>query len=343
VMNVTGTSTLLDPMTMDEFNRVDVVGTGGSGQGVRFVRLDVERTILPQDIDLDFDIQAFDEDGDPTTTSTLTVSVDAEENNALLAASALSSDDSAETSSLFATNDNLEQQKQANTTNTMVLASALAAAGLATEPLAASPKDHKADSHEDRGGKSHETSSLTADESSGAQPNSGNLLDDSAAKGSAEATNEAGQPHDPAAVEDKGVANENGPAPAVSELSQGTDAPTQSEPQTSQPMMADAVAMPSVEQLEAASKNGKSVEGDDGKQVGKVIADALNGGENGKDLDALINAVTGQMNAEDSLASHGGNAVSNGDMGAFAGLAAAHSDDIMTQMTMHQDAAPAAA
>ena len=109
--------------------------------------------------------------------------------------------------------------------------------------------------------------------------------------------------------------------------------------------MADAVAMISAEQLEAASKDGgKSVEGKDAKpDVGKVLADALNGGENGKDLDALINAVSGQDNAHDGLASHGGNAVSNGDMSVFAGLAAAHTDDIMTQLTMHQDAAPAQA
>ena len=147
--------------------------------------------------------------------------------------------------------------------------------------------------------------------------------------------------HDTAAAEDKGVSNEDAPAPAVSELSQGTDAPTQSEAQTSQPMMADAVAMPSAEQLEAAKGEGKSAEGDDGKLVGKVLADALNGGEHGKDLDALINAVSGQDNGHDALASHGGSAVSNGDMGVLAGLAAAHSDDIMTQMTMHQDAAPA--
>ena len=106
--------------------------------------------------------------------------------------------------------------------------------------------------------------------------------------------------------------------------------------------MADSVAMPSAEQLEAAKGGGKSVEGDDGKHVGKVLADALNGGEHGKDLDALINAVSGQDdNGHDALASHGGSAVSNGDMSALAGLAAAHSDDIMTQMTMHQDAAPA--
>ena len=74
---VTGTETLIDPVNLDTFNRVEVVGTGGNGQGVRFVSLDFTKTILPQDFDLDFAVNAVDGDGDITSTSTLNVMVDA--------------------------------------------------------------------------------------------------------------------------------------------------------------------------------------------------------------------------------------------------------------------------
>jgi large repetitive protein len=75
-LNVTGTSTIIDPV-MAEFNRVLVEGIGGSGQGVRFTSLDISRTILPSDINLLFDVNATDRDGDITSTSTLNVFVDA--------------------------------------------------------------------------------------------------------------------------------------------------------------------------------------------------------------------------------------------------------------------------
>ncbi len=75
-LNVTGASTTIDPI-MNEFNRVFIEGIGGSGQGVRFSALDISRTILPSDIDLQFGITATDRDGDVTSTSTLDVFVDA--------------------------------------------------------------------------------------------------------------------------------------------------------------------------------------------------------------------------------------------------------------------------
>ena len=74
--NVTGTATLIDPV-MSQFNRVLVEGVGGSGQGVRFTALDINKTILPSDINLLFNITATDLDGDVTSTSTLNVFVDA--------------------------------------------------------------------------------------------------------------------------------------------------------------------------------------------------------------------------------------------------------------------------
>ncbi|WP_240334263.1 DUF5801 repeats-in-toxin domain-containing protein, partial [Sphingobium estronivorans] len=73
---VTGSSTTIDPV-MSEFNRVSVEGVGGSGQGVRFTTLVLNKTILPADVDLHFTVQATDKDGDVTTTSPLNVFVDA--------------------------------------------------------------------------------------------------------------------------------------------------------------------------------------------------------------------------------------------------------------------------
>ncbi|PKP86354.1 MAG: hypothetical protein CVT78_13830 [Alphaproteobacteria bacterium HGW-Alphaproteobacteria-17] len=75
-LNVTGTTTLIDPV-MAEFNRVLVEGVGGSGQGVRFVSLDISKTILPSDIDLQFQVNAIDGDGDISAISLLNVSIDA--------------------------------------------------------------------------------------------------------------------------------------------------------------------------------------------------------------------------------------------------------------------------
>ncbi|MFN4039563.1 MAG: DUF5801 repeats-in-toxin domain-containing protein, partial [Erythrobacter sp.] len=62
------------------FNVIDIVAIGGSasaGQGARFTSVAVTRSILPNDLALEFDISAVDGDGDPTVTQTLSVFVDA--------------------------------------------------------------------------------------------------------------------------------------------------------------------------------------------------------------------------------------------------------------------------
>jgi len=62
------------------FNVIDIVAIGGSatsGQGARFTSVAVTRTILPNDLNLDFDITATDRDGDATATQTLSIFVDA--------------------------------------------------------------------------------------------------------------------------------------------------------------------------------------------------------------------------------------------------------------------------
>jgi hypothetical protein len=254
------------------------------------------------------------------------------------------------TLSLLSANDNQELQR--TSTNTMIMAGALAAAGLSTEPLAAETRHDRADSHEDHGAKVDQQASLTVESKSEDNSKSVDVLDQPVAKGSKDAANDGGPSHDDAAAH-KGVSNEDAPAPSVSELSQGTDAPTQGDAHPSAPTLAPTVAMPSAEQLAAATgelvadAKGEGVAGDDAgaKDVGKVLADALHGGGHGKDLDALINAVSGHdkgaQNAHEALASHGSGDVSNGDIAVLAGYHAMQGPDMMTQMTMHQDAAPA--
>jgi hypothetical protein len=84
--------------------------------------------------------------------------------------------------------------------------------------------------------------------------------------------------------------------------------------------------------------------------VGKVLADALQGGEShghGKSLDALIDGLPGHGGhhgdaALDALASHGPAAVSNGDTAVFAAFTAGHGFvQTMDQLQMHADAPPA--
>jgi VCBS repeat-containing protein len=72
---VSGTKTLIDPSI--SFNVLLIEGVGGSGQGVRFASIDISRTILPKDLDLNFQITAVDGDGDVTAVSTLSVFIDA--------------------------------------------------------------------------------------------------------------------------------------------------------------------------------------------------------------------------------------------------------------------------
>jgi hypothetical protein len=81
--------------------------------------------------------------------------------------------------------------------------------------------------------------------------------------------------------------------------------------------------------------------------VGQVLADALHGGDSSS-IDSLINSLPTQSGGGDhgtsaleALASHGAAAVSNGDMGIFAGFSAVHGMSMMEHMVMHQDAAPA--
>jgi hypothetical protein len=262
----------------------------------------------------------------------------------------------AATGSLFSANDNnsFEQQKLfANGTNT-VLMGALAAAGLASDPIAANAigKDSATDPQA-ASVAVNDTSSVPGDSQSSPDPQSssstlvGDAPQEQANASGGGAPSDSTQPAHDNALD---APQQDNSAPA--ELLQGTDAPAQAEA-TANPFTADAIQMPAADQLVA--KDGGAVAGDHGGAVagdnvqhnavvGQVLADALNGGDS-PHIEAALNAVTGAGDAataaNDALASHGSAAVSNGDMPDLAAFIAAHGVGMVAPMEMHHDA-PAA-
>jgi hypothetical protein len=121
-------------------------------------------------------------------------------------------------------------------------------------------------------------------------------------------------------------------------------------------MTAAAVVMPSAEQLAAAVGHGGgsanpqlSVAGAQHNEVvGKVLADALHGGEShgGVSIDTLVNAVSshggaGGNAALEAFASHGGGDVSIMHT-AYAATYGGAQASLTLEMAMHQDAPPPA-
>ena len=133
----------------------------------------------------------------------------------------------------------------------------------------------------------------------------------------------------------------------TTELLAGTDAPQQDAPAASM-LTSQGVAMPSVEMLTAGK--GEGVDKGEAKGnavVEQVVADALAGGEGGKSIDALLDAITtrghgGDKGANEALASHGQGDVSHWDT---AGLAAfqTHAQFTMESIQLHHDAVQPAA
>ncbi len=72
-VTVSGAATVIDPSI--SFNQLYLVGSSGSGQGVRLTSMTVETTILPADQTYGFQVAAVDGDGDWTANALLNVSV----------------------------------------------------------------------------------------------------------------------------------------------------------------------------------------------------------------------------------------------------------------------------
>lgn len=128
-------------------------------------------------------------------------------------------------------------------------------------------------------------------------------------------------------------------APAA--LLQGTSAPAHGHEGGHAAVIAAAVAMPSAEQLAAVT--GKGGDAQHNEVVGKVLADALQGGEgHGPNLEALINSLPGHGHgpALAALASHADGHVPHGHT-AFAGVfSTGHNMLTMDHMAAHHDAPP---
>jgi hypothetical protein len=131
------------------------------------------------------------------------------------------------------------------------------------------------------------------------------------------------------------------------ELLQGTEMQV-SEPAQST-LTSASVGMPSAEMLKVAEAKG-SIEGEakGTAEVGRVIADALEGGAEGPSIDAVIEAVAnqaggGEAAATDALASDVSADVSGWDTSGFAGFTGAQTSLTMESMVLHPDAVQAAA
>jgi hypothetical protein len=139
----------------------------------------------------------------------------------------------------------------------------------------------------------------------------------------------------------------------MTELLHGSTGPAHGQAADATPVTAAAVAMPSAEQLVAASGGNAaaqaqaSVSGESAQHnqvVGKVLADALHGGEgHGPNIDAALHAIHGNGPAHDAIAefaSHGGGAVSFGHMAFGSSFFGPHG--MLAVEMMHTDAAPPA-
>jgi hypothetical protein len=106
--------------------------------------------------------------------------------------------------------------------------------------------------------------------------------------------------------------------------------------------------MPSAEMLQAANSNeGVAGQAKSNGEVGRVLADALDGGAGGANIDAVIQAVAnqgggGQASIE-ALATPGAGGGSAWDTPALVGFTGAHSALTMDAMVAHPDAVQTAA
>ncbi|WP_160727809.1 beta strand repeat-containing protein [Qipengyuania vulgaris] len=105
---ITTSETLIDPTTLDTFNRFEVVAVSGGGQGARFTALSFTKQILPDEQQFDFDVSATDSDGDATAIASISVLVDPDAPSSMASLSKFSLDstlvqqDGANDNALFA-------------------------------------------------------------------------------------------------------------------------------------------------------------------------------------------------------------------------------------------------
>jgi hypothetical protein len=143
-----------------------------------------------------------------------------------------------------------------------------------------------------------------------------------------------GRPEDSA---QNSLTNETQESEAPGALSQGTEAP-QSAPADSS-LTSASVGMPSAEMLAAANENGVEGAAKSNGEVGRVLADALAGGGNGPDINAVLDAMANGPGAAEALATRHAGSVPGWDMVAFAVFPGGPA---MDHMALHHDAVPPA-
>ncbi|HEX6604080.1 MAG TPA: hypothetical protein VF027_04285, partial [Sphingomicrobium sp.] len=336
--------------TADGYNRIEVFNEGTASPDGKFSvsQLSIESSNAGDPVDLNFDLQLTDRDGDtvivddalditiaPATSNTITTTS---------STSSMSMEPIADKSSML-TMDSFEQQlKSVNAANSnTVFLGAIAAAGLGATPAAA----HHAFAPQAEFAVRAETMLDSLDIGTGAmtidtQP-AASLLDKGSIVVQDVDAQSSGSSHHDVIQADHGVGGtESNVQAAPVELPGGTDAPAQA-PAAEVAPAAMSVAMPSAEALAAADQ--PAVEGDKGSaEVARVLADALAGGGDGPNIDALIDAATGHgagMDAGSVAASLAD--VPAWDMGAFHGFVGGHSALSMEAVMAHPDAAAATA
>ncbi|HEX6072762.1 MAG TPA: DUF5801 repeats-in-toxin domain-containing protein [Sphingomicrobium sp.] len=232
------------------------------------------------------------------------------------------------------------------------LIGAVAAAGLAAaEPLAAqgaSDQSSSGDNALDTGAQHTQAFAPVALDAASNSSTSDLLGHSEASHASAPPESSTSQADDnssaPAALDSAGD-HSDGATPA--ELPAGTDVPANDGGDAPAALTAAGIVMPDAGLLIAADQAASVGAPQHNQVVGQVLADALHGGDSST-IDSLINSLPTQSGGGDhgtsaleALASHGAAAVSNGDMGIFAGFSAMHGMNMMEHMVMHQDAAPA--
>jgi hypothetical protein len=133
------------------------------------------------------------------------------------------------------------------------------------------------------------------------------------------------------------------PTSSPAELLRGTDGPLHTELAAHSALVAEAVAMPPADVI---SPQSVAEEARSSAEVARVLADALSGGEGGRSIDALLDALPGNAHgrgaAVEAIATHAAAAIGSWDGGHVGLFASAHGVFIAEALAVHHDSAPPA-
>jgi hypothetical protein len=289
-----------------------------------------------------FGIVAIDADGDAqTSTITTTINPAGAVPAAAMAIALDKSVDSAPTSSLTSLSQDTQELRNYSAANSnLVLASALAAVGLATTPVAAHVDDHTGDTMQSAAmpmGGMAEAATVSFDR---APAETAHGLDAQVVTADAAMTGRLGDftsSHDAQLAPEAHLDLQD-----LSALVAPSDLPVDIGATAAAGMGAD-IVIPSTEALESMAAASDIANAQRGLTVDRVIAEALDGGAGGDMVDAALAALTehggGGNSALLALASHDGTGVSAWDMGPAGHLSAdLITNIVMDVSTFHHDA-----